>query len=478
MAGHEVSDSAASFLLANFINKHLPRGTGNRGQPQTASLFAANSGLSEGRLSELRHRKGGLPGLSSLQVIERAFFPGGGKRHDPAWLEWQEVREAVLRHGDPVEPGRDQKRFTARETWDLLMRPLADRATPLVRSTIDDDPAHALRHEHLCGRVRDRSFILPMPPWFQAAIESDAVFAGRYDLYAPMDFDGDAACQSFLAAVRVPGFSAIVAHHADMYAHHVLEALRGSSAFPPYNKRKLGLFGFQQPQRSGAGEGVYLDLDFYVTDYHTHRVMRRVMHELRMSHPALFRDDGDPFGTMPYLRYFTTSFGINVLATTQERQGKRVYLARVSNRQGNANQHGLWHVTANEGLNLDDVFDGRVDFRSAIARALCEELGANLSEPDDETIYLEFAIDRRNFEPFLSCLVHLGIDRETFYHRKRHLARDDRREFQEIIDIPFTEEAMIELLLGEPRGSAGFTSYGLNIMDNILLRNLIPKTSG
>lgn len=109
-----------------------------------------------------------------------------------------------------------------------------------------------------------------------------------------MDLSGDTDCREFLGSVPVPGFPEIVAYHADAYAREVLAMLHRGATYPPYNKKKLGLLGYRQPQRANSDEGVYLDLDLYTTDYFTHRVMRRVVHDLRDNCPALFRDEADP----------------------------------------------------------------------------------------------------------------------------------------------------------------------------------------
>lgn len=476
MSRRVVSDSRAATALSAFLQKHILAGTGNDNVPEKAAAFASRTGLSASRLSEFHQRVGGLPNLGTLQTLERGFFPKEAAKQGAAYAEWQQVLQAIRDERLPRED-IDQKRFNLRQAWDLLMRPLAGRVIPIVRSAIDGDDAGVLRGDQIQAGVVDAAFVLPMPAWFVAAIADDHRLSAQYDLHEAMDFAGSPTCDDFYGSVPAPNFREIVAYHADAYARHVLEALRRRPAYPPYNKQKLGLYGYQQGQRTGAREGTYLDLDFYRTDYHTHRVMRRVLHDLRASHPALFLDDPDLFGTLPHLRYFTTSFGMNVVATTQDRHGRRFYMARLSNRQGNSNQQALWHITANEGLNLDDVQDSRVSMESVVNRALHEEIGVALDDADQKCLFLEFAIDQRNFEPFLSCLVHLPFDRETLHHRKQHLARDDRREFQEMRDFPFSEQAIIQLLLDEPGGAEGFTSYSLNILDSILVRNLAPRVS-
>jgi hypothetical protein len=463
----------AAELLRDFLNKHLSRGTGNDGEARTASAFAQKAGLSASRVSDWRRLKGGLPQLSSLQTLEWAFFPDRDQRaNDPAFLEWQRVRRAIETHGSPRDSEPDQRNLSLRDAWALLTRPIIRNTIPIVRSAPNEPGAGVLRSAQITARVLDTGFVLPLPDSFHAALRDDQHLRERYDVHPPTDLSGDTSLAEFYDAVPVEGLRAIVAYHGEAYARFVLEQLRRRAAYPPYNKQKAGLHGYQQAQRSGRDEGVYLDLDFYRTDYHTHRVMKRVLHDIRLSHPALFADDTDLYDARPWLRYFTTSFGVNVLATTQEAEGKHFYMARLSNRQGNANQQGLWHVSANEGISMEDVSEGHIDIGIVVARALSEELGHAYDPAVDETLYLEFAIDQRNLEPFISCVAHLATDRDRFYRQKQHLARDDRREFHEVRDFPFAERDIIRVVLDNPDGTAGFTSYCLNILDSVLVRGM------
>lgn len=473
MAKDDTATIAAMRLFSRFLEHHLSQGTGNNGVVWKAALFAEIAGVSASRVSEWRKGKSGLPS-ASLGLIEHAFFPEAKARRptNPAYLEWQRVREAVRHRGLTDNPDEGMQRHSQRDTWNIIMRSLIGRTFSIVRSGPSERAVDHLRAESIDARLRERSFILPVPEWFCAAIAADEQWRERYDLHAPTDLVGDAACSEFFAAVPVSGFAEIVAYHSDAYARDVLAALHRGSAYPPYNKKKLGLMGYRQPQHADKDEGVYLDLDFYVTDYFTHRVMRRVLHDLRSNHPALFREEADPYGAMPYLRYFTTSFGINALVTTNDPQGRRFYMTRLSKRQGNANQQDRWHISANEGLNLDDVQNGRVGIDNAVARALSEELGIRTGPPPHETHYLEFAFDQRNMEPFLSCVTHLEIERHALYRDKELFARDDRREFADVKDFPFTEQAIIDLLLNHPAGVEGFTSYALHILDSVLARGM------
>lgn len=479
MPKDDLATAEALRQFSSFLEYHLAAGTGNGGDPWVAADFAQRANVSASRVSEWRKGKSGLP-TSSLGLIEHAFFPDlkSRKATNPAYLDWQRVRDAIRRRGMP-ERDEDAKRHSQRETWDIVMRSLIGRTYSIVRSGPSEREADHLRAGAIDARLLERSFILPAPDWFCETILADEQWRDRYDLHPPIDISGDPDCGEFFAAVPVPGFDEIVTHHADASARDVLAALHRAPAYPPYNKKKLGLLGYRQPQHANRDEGVYLDLDFYVTDYFTHRVMRRVLHELRDTHPALFREDADLYGAMPYLRYFTTSFGINILVTTNDADGRRFYMTRLSDRQGNANQQGRWHISANEGLNLEDVTKDRVSMDAAVARALAEELGVR-SEPAPgkrrpkplDTHYLEFAIDQRNLEPFLSCVTHLDVSRVTLYHEKQLFARDDRREFAEMQDFPFTQSAIIDMVLNHPAGVEGFTSYALHILDSVLARGM------
>lgn len=232
MGDRQPSETKAAHLLAAFLNKHLPRGTGNNNVAQTAAAFAAKSGLTASRISNYRKRIGGLPQLGSLDTLENTFFPDRGTRaNDPAFREWQEIRHAILGEGLPAEPGPDEKSLSLREAWELATRPINRNTLSIVRSAPRSDGAGALHGDQISGRLTEASFILPTPSWFIDELDADPFLRDRYDVHPPIDLSGASDLAHFYDTVPVRNLRSIVAYHTDAYAHFVVEALRRRAAY-------------------------------------------------------------------------------------------------------------------------------------------------------------------------------------------------------------------------------------------------------
>jgi hypothetical protein len=457
--------------LSRFLLEHMRAGTGQKdGKHWTGAHFAKESRISQPRLSSIRTGKEEAS-LTNLRAFEETFFPAARRNiNNPAYRDWLHVKALQLRKPGP-DLGVDVVRYTSRDAWNLLLSPIRSNSTSIIREGGSDSIPPYFEAAHIKFNVTPHKFILPIPGWFRKWATKES--GGDYEIHEPMDLGGSLKLDNFFEAIPIPNFRVILEGHIEAYAREVRSKFTAISTFPPYNKEKLGLYAFQQPLPAGRPERAYMSLWLYQTDYFTHRVMRRVLHEIRPRFPSWFEAKGSFFEDVgEFLRYFTTSFGLNLVVTTNEKSARHFHMVRLASHQGNENQRNSFHVSANEGLNMDDVKAQSVKLVDLTQRTLSEELGVTSPSWIESTVYIEFAMEMRNFEPYLSGLTHLNIDDKALIRAKSAHARDDRRETTEIVSFPFTERGVVDLLLENSRGTSDFSTYALLILDSILSRGL------
>ncbi|HAE46552.1 MAG: hypothetical protein CMO30_20955 [Tistrella sp.] len=455
----------------------LAAGGAGRGRRWSGRELAAALDVSEGSLSAYRRGKAPIP-QDRLRALKALFFRTEQDRNAFAaeYRVFQLALGEISARNDILLPV-----YSALDVWKLMLRPLEANVERLVVEPGDVDGRPYLTEEHLSSAPVTREFFLPVPEWFaEWASRPEADGLPRYEINTPVDLAGDPALGDFIARCGVPDVMTIIRNEGDAYARSVRAAYENRfETHPPYNKRKIGLQSWRQPVPRLADERAHLSIGGFVTDYFTHRVMRRVMATARARHPRAFAltDGSAAMAAGLDLAYYTTSIGINVVVITT-RGERRLHMVRTSARHGNANQRGRLHITANEGLNDQDLdsITRQIDFSGFLKRALTEELGVRPSDPAAAAMqvsFLEFSIEMTNFEPFISCVVELPLTAAGLREALRSHARDGRREIAELVDIPATASAVIGLLVDHPEGTGGFTSFSLNILDLVIEKGLV-----
>lgn len=136
--------------------------------------------------------------------------------------------------------------------------------------------------------------------------------------------------------------------------------------------------------RSRDREFNTLHMVFYTTDYFTHKVMRSVFEELRNT------------GRAPEINYtsalnqyypFLTSFGMNSLLRVVNNENQYIALVKRSKETSNM-VNEQWHVSMNEGLNMDDIDGKNINLNKWVKRGFREEL--NNEKKDCQHPVLQF----------------------------------------------------------------------------------------
>ena len=444
----------------------------------TNETFAKKLGCGTGTVSGWR--KGNVISDTFRPLVLEVFFRNPADRSRYA-REYEIVSGAADRSGDddiytPV--------FSRKELWDALLAPIQSNVERLITEAGDADGIPGLRMEHLSSARVEKQFHINPPEWFvDWAREKGPSGHARYDVFAPCDLTGSSDLEELRRLDPDDAIPDMIARYANDYAKEVKAQHDKASGFPPYNKAKLGLLGVSQIVPGGAPERAYVCISGYRTDYFTHRVMREVTRELRRAQPGLFTELDTRFLTSAAdIAYFTTSIGLNAITVTRDGVAREFQMVVTSPQIANPNQRDRWHVSANEGVNADDIDGGtgKIDFGGCVRRALVEELGVDsrlgrngeFIDPIEDILFLECSIEMTNFEPFLSCLVYLDMTSEELAKAYRLNARDRRRESKKLVHRPFTVPGLINVLFENERDTSRFTSYSLQILDLIVEKNI------
>ena len=131
---------------------------------------------------------------------------------------------------------------------------------------------------------------------------------------------------------------------------------------------------------------------FYTTDYFTHKVMRSVFGELRNT------------GRAPEINYtsdlnqyypFLTSFGMNSLLRVVNNENQYIALVKRSKETSNM-VNEQWHVSMNEGLNMDDIEGKNINLNKWVKRGFGEEL--NNEKRIANILFYSLFINQQSFE--------------------------------------------------------------------------------
>lgn len=195
---------------------------------------------------------------------------------------------------------------------------------------------------------------------------------------------------------HVTNLGALIEKHRHIVADSFVEMARRGSTI--YNNKKLGI-RYMSVSRSRDREFNTLHMVFYTTDYFTHKVMRSVFEELRNT------------GRVPEINYtsdlnqyypFLTSFGMNSLLRVVNNENQYIALVKRSKETSNM-VNEQWHVSMNEGLNMDDIDGKNINLNKWVKRGFREEL--NNEKRIANILFYSLFINQQSFEIGIYSLV-------------------------------------------------------------------------
>lgn len=464
----------------------INQGLGNpEGRTWIAARLAENLGVNASTFSQWR--KGvHLPKPETVEkLIELVFSAEENRNQYPD--EYNVLFELSGAKSSKNTLDVDAPTFSRRQVWNILLRPVIDNVEVFLTDSGDFDDIPGFKYEHLSSLPMEKSFYVPAPEWFRDWASTPLPDGSLpYEINDPIDFSGDPALSDLTQYYPYEEILELIDHHAEIYARAVHNAHNDPRITSlPYNKPKTGLMRWEQHIPSGSDERAYLRITPYQTDYFTNRVSLAVMKEIRSRRPEIFSDlNNFPAAKNMNLSYFTTSLGLNLVVVTADSDGQYFHMAQLTSNIGNANQQNKLHISANEAMNLDDIrTGGLIDYRMWVERALSEELGIVEVESDhasekiiEDVIFMECSMEMTNYEPYLSGVVFLNIDSARLNMLMKTNARDARREITKLHRFPYTRAGMMDVLINSENGSAGFTTYSLNILNMIIEKNMLDIT--
>lgn len=279
-------------------------------------------------------------------------------------------------------------------------------------------------------------------------------------------FDGSSDFMELQDLTGISDLTVLIAKHRKIVSQSFLESKSGML----FNGPKYGVFDIRT-RRFGEREEPGVELDFFQTDYFTHRVFRSIYDELKERHHEI--ESCSPHIALQKYKPFFTSFGINCLLISRGTMGKEIVLAKRSAKV--AGNEPLYHVTMNEGLSQTDkdAF-GKVDLELCFQRGLKEELGIDTRILEKEhypkeflhASFYDFFLDRKNFEIGLSCCLHLELNFHTGILDL--IARDKHLETEGFITVPLKTKDITNFVKAND-----FVPHGLYVLKRVLLRERI-----
>ena len=183
-------------------------------------------------------------------------------------------------------------------------------------------------------------------------------------------------------------------------------------------------------------------IQYYKTDYYTHKVMHSIYQELRKEGHAIaqFSRAED----IKWSKYypFLTSFGVASLLCIDNGEGNRaLFLAKRSKFMANMNNADMWHVSMNEGLSVTDMDPNnpeQVSLQRCVERGYFEEVGIKSENRLEEIEFCDLFFVRENFEMGITAFATVKMSCEDLvnYHKG---AEDASMETVDKKVIPYTK---------------------------------------
>lgn len=239
--------------------------------------------------------------------------------------------------------------------------------------------------------------------------------------------------------VGITNIRELIARQVDAVAELFISELEAGKE--RFNGELFGVYKFL-PSRTDVNEDVCVKIEYYITDYFTHRVMGSIYKIVKATQPQLFDELNEMQNVNKYYP-FLTSFGMCCFIILEENDVERILIGHRS--KNVIVDQDKYHFTMNEAFSLQDINKDttlRPDLMICLERGLLEELGLPgtvlFKQMKDKKFYSLF-IDLDKIEMGISCFVRLKTDRSFDYNKLMDLyhnnAKDRRLETIDMIEV-------------------------------------------
>ncbi|SET18330.1 hypothetical protein [Paenibacillus sp. NFR01] len=316
-----------------------------------------------------------------------------------------------------------------------------------LRNTVDMEHLNILKicsanpkyeYRDINTRVDDKELYIGFPEEFIARVkETDPDF----HIHSDCSFDGSPDFQDIVDRTEIGELKELIAKHRALVADNFVQRANGCL----FNRPKFGIYDIRFDARKGHAETPAVKIEFFKTDYFTHRVFRSIYNELKAAdHPiAKLTPDNLNEGLQKY-NAFTTSLGINAFVMANAKGGESVIFSKRSVHAAYAENRLKYNSTVMEGVSLTDCdTPNNVSLEQAVYRALMEELGLTrdlLSKYNTKINYCDFFLEKNYFEIGLTASVTMN---SVFEETIRDLPAQDRElEIHKLHPVRKTKKAL------------------------------------
>ena len=311
---------------------------------------------------------------------------------------------------------------------------------------------------NLITQKSDKELYISIPDGILERIrEYDPEFETRHS----RSFNGTSSFKELQDITGIVDLEALIDKHTDIVANEFLKIIKAGRLI--FNGEKFGVKRIVRG-RKNADEEAALRIEFYKTDYFTHKVFRSIYRELKETNHEI-RKVSDISQLAPYYP-FLTSFGMNALLIIDNCGVEEVVLAERSKYMSNMGDKSLWHVTMNEGLSITDIQENRIDLYKCVNRGLKEELGIREKYMEEITskVFQDLFINLDDFEIGVTAIIKTEMQYENIEDLYK-IAKDAELETNQLMSIKTTRKDVKKFL----ESNKGYTTKACNYALNMYL---------
>lgn len=247
-----------------------------------------------------------------------------------------------------------------------------------------------------------------------------------------------------------------------------------------FNNRKYGINNINPFSRTeDLSEKAKVLVEFYTTDYYTHRIMKDVCKGLYAERKEFLLEHLS-FENMRPFRILITSMGLNILLIETHRDTDvAVLLTRRSTNSAETYGKINYSLSVIEGVSLSDYdpFTNGINLRLGVERGLMEELGISQEKIRTDSIkFIDLFVNLRNLEVGISCTVNLCNDVKIESDILNLHGKDELLEVCDKLICKVTDLSIfVDKHIGEMMPQAAYTigRYLQTKGDNYLINNAI-----
>lgn len=217
---------------------------------------------------------------------------------------------------------------------------------------------------------------------------------------------------------------------------------------PLFNGQKLGVNSLKIKRVPDSDRGI-LSISLFKTDYFTHKVSRQIYRFLNSLNDFSGSLNKDYFNhNFENYKFLNTSFGMYIIVQVEE----GFVFCKRSNAVSNPEEAGRWHVSVDEGLDIQDLNQGSsnhgtVDVMEFAMRGLKEELGLSKGIIDKHRAgklrFLDVFLETKRYELIISAHIKLNMSIVEF-GKYYETAKDGKYETVDVMCIEDNKSALLK----------------------------------